>query len=299
MPASGHHLPGPVPKNFSEKEVEDAPAAPGLHPAPSRSKIAAGSDPGPRPHRAGGPRPRHGGARGARSSSARARSTSTLEDRDRPRFYRFSSDLHCADCDIHYAEPTPALFSFNSPLGACETCRGFGRVIGVDFGLVVPDEAKTLEGGAVRPWQTASFKECQDDLEKYAKKRKIPLDTAWRELSAEQKTLGAGRRAGMGELAQVLAGRVVRRAPLLQVAREQGLQDAHPGAALEVPRLHRVRRLPRHAAQARSAAVEDRRQVDPRPDAAADLAEHRAFFRKARRRGRGHRPAARRRSARG
>ena len=47
---------------------------------------------------------------------------------------RYSADLHCADCDIHYREPTPSLFSFNSPLGACETCRGFGRVIGVDYG---------------------------------------------------------------------------------------------------------------------------------------------------------------------
>ena len=56
--------------------------------------------------------------------------------------HRFSADLHCADCDIHYSEPTPAMFSFNSPLGACETCRGFGRVIGVDFGLVVPDEVE-------------------------------------------------------------------------------------------------------------------------------------------------------------
>jgi excinuclease ABC subunit A len=100
---------------------------------------------------------------------------------------RFSADLHCADCDIHYSEPTPAAFSFNSPLGACETCRGFGRVIGVDFGLVVPDESKTLRGGAVRTWQTASFKECQDDLEKYAKKRGIPLEKEWRNLSEKEK----------------------------------------------------------------------------------------------------------------
>src|SRR2546422_4741793 len=102
--------------------------------------------------------------------------------------WRYSSDLHCPDCDIHYSEPTPALFSFNSPLGACETCRGFGRVIGVDFGLVVPDEAKTLRQGAVRPWQTASFKECQDDLAKYAKKRRMPLDTPFRDLTEAQKT---------------------------------------------------------------------------------------------------------------
>src|SRR5258708_1336065 len=101
--------------------------------------------------------------------------------------WKFSSHLHCPDCDITYSEPTPAAFSFNSPLGACETCRGFGRVIGVDFGLVVPNESKTLREGAIRPWQSPSFKECQDDLEKYAKKRKIPLDTPFRELSAKEK----------------------------------------------------------------------------------------------------------------
>jgi excinuclease ABC subunit A len=101
--------------------------------------------------------------------------------------YRFSSGLHCADCDIAYSEPTPAAFSFNSPLGACDTCRGFGRVIGVDFGLVVPNEGKTLREGAIRPWQSPSFKECQDDLVKYARKRKIPLDVPFKELNQTQK----------------------------------------------------------------------------------------------------------------
>ncbi|HUH94256.1 MAG TPA: excinuclease ABC subunit UvrA [Casimicrobiaceae bacterium] len=102
-----------------------------------------------------------------------------------PTVWRFSTDLHCADCDIHYQDPTPSLFSFNSPLGACETCRGFGRVIGIDFGLVVPDAAKTLREGAVKPWQTPSFRECQDDLVKYARKRNVPLDTPWRDLNDE------------------------------------------------------------------------------------------------------------------
>ncbi|MHB8666793.1 MAG: excinuclease ABC subunit UvrA, partial [Burkholderiales bacterium] len=101
--------------------------------------------------------------------------------------WRYSSDLHCAECDIHYADPTPSLFSFNSPIGACDTCRGFGRVIGIDFGLIVPDEAKSLREGAVRPWQTASFAECQDDLVKYANKRGIPLDTPFRKLGAAQR----------------------------------------------------------------------------------------------------------------
>jgi len=101
--------------------------------------------------------------------------------------WRFSSGLHCAECDLHYAEPVPAAFSFNSPIGACEACRGFGRVIGVDFGLAVPDEARTLRGGAVRPWQTASFRECQDDLVKYAKKRGIPIDIPWKSLKDEHR----------------------------------------------------------------------------------------------------------------
>ncbi len=101
--------------------------------------------------------------------------------------WRFSSDLHCAECDIHYAEPNPSLFSFNSPMGACDTCRGFGRVIGIDYGLVIPDESLSLRDGAVRPWQTPSNKECQDDLLNYAKQRGIAIDTPWRELSASHK----------------------------------------------------------------------------------------------------------------
>jgi excinuclease ABC subunit A len=101
--------------------------------------------------------------------------------------WRYSSDLHCAECDIDYGEPNPSLFSFNSPMGACESCRGFGRVIGLDYGLVVPDESKSLRDGAVKPWQTPSNRECQDDLLKYARLRGIPLDRPWRELSARER----------------------------------------------------------------------------------------------------------------
>ncbi|MGR6034640.1 MAG: excinuclease ABC subunit UvrA [Candidatus Nitrosoglobus sp.] len=100
--------------------------------------------------------------------------------------WRFSSDLHCAHCDIAYREPFPNQFSFNSPLGACETCRGFGRTIGIDYGLVIPDEHKTLAEGAIKPWQTASYQECQDDLIRFARKRGIPTDRPWRELTSPQ-----------------------------------------------------------------------------------------------------------------
>ncbi|HBI83205.1 MAG TPA: excinuclease ABC subunit A, partial [Alcaligenaceae bacterium] len=99
--------------------------------------------------------------------------------------WKFSDKLHCADCDISYSNPLPSTFSFNSPLGACESCRGFGRVIGIDFGLVIPDENKTLEGGAIKPWQTPSYKECQVELEKYAKRANVSINTPWKHLPPE------------------------------------------------------------------------------------------------------------------
>ncbi|MDR2925535.1 MAG: excinuclease ABC subunit UvrA [Azoarcus sp.] len=99
----------------------------------------------------------------------------------------YSAGLHCAECGIAYSDPTPGLFSFNSPIGACETCRGFGRVIGVDFGLVVPDESKTLAEGAVKPWQTQSFRECQDDLIRMAAKDGVAVDVPFRDLPPEHR----------------------------------------------------------------------------------------------------------------
>jgi excinuclease ABC subunit A len=101
--------------------------------------------------------------------------------------WRWSTGLHCPESDLRYADPQPALFSFNSAFGACETCRGFGRVIGVDWGLVIPDERKTLRSGVIKTIQTPAWKECQDDLMKYAGEAGIPRDTAWTHLTAAQR----------------------------------------------------------------------------------------------------------------
>lgn len=111
----------------------------------------------------------------------------SLREEGEADLWRFSTGLHCPDSDIRYADPQPALFSFNSAYGACDTCRGFGRVIGIDYGLVIPDHRKTLRAGAIKPMQTPAWKECQDDLMKYGGEAGIPRDTPWSQLTPAQK----------------------------------------------------------------------------------------------------------------
>ena len=101
--------------------------------------------------------------------------------------WRFTDQLACPDCNIHYSRPTDATFSFNSPLGACETCRGFGRVIGVDYDLVIPDQSLSLNDGAIKPWNTKTNENCLKDLKKYAKRDGIRLDVPYRDLTEEEK----------------------------------------------------------------------------------------------------------------
>jgi excinuclease ABC subunit A len=98
---------------------------------------------------------------------------------------RFSSGMHCPESDLRYAEPTPSLFSFNSAMGACDTCRGFGRVIGVDYGLVIPNDKLTLRSGAIKVMQTPAWAEAQDDLMRHAETAGIPRDTPWYKLTPE------------------------------------------------------------------------------------------------------------------
>ena len=101
--------------------------------------------------------------------------------------WRFTDQLACPDCNIHYSRQTDATFSFNSPLGACETCRGFGRVIGVDYDLVIPDQSLSLNDGAIKPWNTKTNEDCLKNLKKYAKRDGIRLDVPYRDLTEEEK----------------------------------------------------------------------------------------------------------------
>jgi len=98
----------------------------------------------------------------------------------------FSTRLHCPYCAISYRDPNPNLFSFNSPIGACETCRGFGRVINVDRDLVVPDKDKTIRQGAIKPWTGIARLEFED-LMAFCRRRRIPTDRPFKDLEEEDK----------------------------------------------------------------------------------------------------------------
>jgi excinuclease ABC subunit A len=94
----------------------------------------------------------------------------------------FSKGFHCATCDLDYREPSAALFSFNNPVGACPACKGFGRVISIDYDLAIPDRSKTLAEGCVKPWQVGHGLESQRDLMTFCKKRRVATDVPFNEL---------------------------------------------------------------------------------------------------------------------
>ncbi len=114
-------------------------------------------------------------------------STRTESASAAPEMWRFSTGLHCPDSDLRYSDPIPSMFSFNSAVGACDSCRGFGRVIGVDYGLVIPNDKLTLRAGAIKTIQTPAWKEAQDDLMRHAEAAGIPRDTPWYKLTDDQK----------------------------------------------------------------------------------------------------------------
>ena len=107
------------------------------------------------------------------------------EDRSEGEALKYSTRLECPDCGEAFEEPSPNLFSFNSPVGACPHCRGFGRVIGVSEALVVPEPRKSIAQGCVKPFQTKSFIDGQRLLVRRAKAIGCPVDTPWEKLPAK------------------------------------------------------------------------------------------------------------------
>jgi excinuclease ABC subunit A len=93
----------------------------------------------------------------------------------------------CPDCGRALPSARSGLFSYDSPIGACGTCRGFGRTLGIDVQKVLPDPTRSLAKGAVRPWRGASTKWERSELAKMCKRNGVPFDVPWGELTPAQK----------------------------------------------------------------------------------------------------------------
>jgi excinuclease ABC subunit A len=108
----------------------------------------------------------------------------------------FNQHFECQTDHIRYEEPEPHLFSFNSPIGACPKCQGFGRAVGLDMDAIVPDPGKTLREGALQMWTTPKFTENYRDMLRIAYDAKLPVNIPFHDLTPEQLSIvmnGYGR----------------------------------------------------------------------------------------------------------
>ena len=101
--------------------------------------------------------------------------------------WTYYESLTCSHCHRTYEPASATAFSFNSPVGACEHCKGFGRIIGVDYDLVIPDQSLSLAQGAVKPWMTQSNELCMKEMTQYALRDGIRLDVPYKDLTQEEK----------------------------------------------------------------------------------------------------------------
>ena len=109
-----------------------------------------------------------------------------LADAGEPSWHLFSERFECRTCAIPYEDPQPRLFSFNNPFGACPTCHGFGNIIELDLELVVPDQAKSINQGAIEPWTKPHYRSQLAELKRAAKTKGVRLDVAWSDLTPEE-----------------------------------------------------------------------------------------------------------------
>jgi len=101
--------------------------------------------------------------------------------------HQYSDRFECANDGIPYEEPDPKLFSFNSPFGACPECEGFGRSVGIDMNLVVPDKQKTIKQGAISCWTGPKFGSYLDDLKSVATDAHVRLDVPFAQLTEDER----------------------------------------------------------------------------------------------------------------
>jgi excinuclease ABC subunit A len=111
----------------------------------------------------------------------------------------YSRGLHSPETGKTFRPATPPLFSFNSPLGACPTCRGFGRVIEIDYRLAVPDQSLSIDAGAIKCWESDIYGESKKDLLVFTRKKKIPTNVSFAALTPEQRDFIINGEPGYGE----------------------------------------------------------------------------------------------------
>jgi len=112
----------------------------------------------------------------------------------------FNRSFSCNRCGRNFSEPEPLIFSFNSPLGACPTCQGFGRVIGIDWQKVIPDPKKTLKQKPFAPWNTPAYEDLYEYLWEACRRHRIPIQKPFEELPPDQKEIllkGKGKFIGL------------------------------------------------------------------------------------------------------
>jgi excinuclease ABC subunit A len=102
---------------------------------------------------------------------------------------RFTERFECPNDDTVAPAPTPQLFSFNNPRGACSQCNGFGAILEYDESLVVPYPSRSLRDGAIDPWTKPRYDNKRRALAEFAKRERIPMDKAWDQLTAAQRQL--------------------------------------------------------------------------------------------------------------
>ncbi len=109
-----------------------------------------------------------------------------LPDTGEPVWHVFSERFECRTCGIPYEDPQPRLFSFNNPFGACPTCHGFGNIIELDLELVVPDQAKSINQGAIEPWTKPHYRSQLAELKRATKTNGVRMDVAWADLTPDE-----------------------------------------------------------------------------------------------------------------
>ncbi|PCR88005.1 excinuclease ABC subunit UvrA [Staphylococcus epidermidis] len=102
---------------------------------------------------------------------------------------KFSENHACPICDFSIGELEPRMFSFNSPFGACPTCDGLGQKLKVDLDLVIPDKNKTLNEGAIEPWEPTSSDFYPTLLKRVCEVYKINMDKPYKKLTDRQKNI--------------------------------------------------------------------------------------------------------------